>query len=137
MADKLGVALTCIVKTVFDKTLSDPLKKYMGGEIKTAINKSSKLQVVSGAPDKGFDFTATLELTKDDNAKPVQIKGTIAMAIIASGLTAGTINLKTPAEGDAGSNPAKYKDRAQAVIDGILGSMMPKVIKAMEDKVPK
>ena len=107
----------------------------MGAKIKAAINKSSKLEVVIGTPGKGFSLTATLELAKDDKSKPLQIKATIAIAVLSSGLTSVTVNLKTPGEADAGSNPAKFADRANIVIDAILDNMMPKIVKAMEAKV--
>jgi hypothetical protein len=135
MADKLGVSIDCVIKTIFDKKLDPELRKFMGAKLKAAINKSSKLEVVDGTPDKGFSLTSTLELTKDDKSKPVQLKATIAIAILASGLTAGTINLKTPGEADAG-NPDKFAARAKDVIDAILDNMVPKVVKAMESKVP-
>jgi hypothetical protein len=135
MADKLGVSVDCVVKTIFDKALINDVKKFLGGKVKTAIGKSSKLEL-NDNPDPGFSMTVTLlELTKEDKGKP-QIKAVIAIAILGSGITASTINLKTPANGDAGSNPAKFGDRAKDVIDALLDNMLPKVIKAMEAKAP-
>ena len=134
MADKLGVSVDCVVKTIFDKALTNDMKKFMGAKVKAAIGKSSKLEL-NDNPDPGFSMTVTLELTKEDKGKP-QIKAEIAIAIMGSGITASTINLKTPANGDAGSNPAKFGDRAKDVIDALLDNMLPKVIKAMEAKAP-
>ena len=136
MADKLGVSVDCIVKTIFDKALTNDMKKFMGGKVRTAIGKSSKLEL-NDNPDPGFSMTVTLVLTKEDKGKP-QIKAEIAIAIMGSGITASTINLKTPtpASGDAGSNPAKFGDRAKDVIDALLDNMLPKAIKAMEAKAP-
>lgn len=134
MADKLGVSVDYIVKTIFDKSLTSELKKCMATKIETAINKSAKLEVDNNTK-KGWSLTATLELTRDDKSKPPQIKGTIAMAIVATGLPAGTINLKTPAQGDAG-NPDKPAGPARDVVVAILDNMIPKVIKAMEAKAP-
>ena len=136
MANKLGASLDCVVKTIFDKSLTNDLKKFMGAKVMAAVNKSSKLEVVSGTPDKGFSLTSTLEMTMDDKSKPAQIKAAIAIAVLGSGLTSVTINLKTPGAADAGSNPAKFVDRAKDVIEAILENMMPKVVKAMEAKVP-
>jgi hypothetical protein len=135
MADKLGVSVDCVVKTIFDKALTNDLKKFIGGKVKTAIGKSSKLEL-DDHPDPGFSMTITLELAKDDKSKPPQFKAVIAIAIMGSGITASTINLKTPAAGDAGSNPAKFGDRAKDVVDALLDNMLPKVIKAMEAKAP-
>jgi hypothetical protein len=134
MADKLGVSIDYVVKTIFDKSITADIKKAMSTKIETAINKSSKLEVDYDTK-KGFSMTVTLELTKDDKTKPPQIKGTIAMAIVGTGLTAGTINLKTPAQGDAG-NPAKPLEPSRDVVEAILDNMIPKVIKAMEAKAP-
>jgi len=135
MANKAGVAVDSIVKTVFDKALTNDLKKCMNAKIKTAIGKSSKLEVDDN-PKQGFSLTATLELTKDDKSKPVQLKATIAIAILGSGISAVTINLKTPGQADAGSNPDKYGAVANELVGDILDSMLPKAIKAMEAKAP-
>ena len=134
MADKLGVSIDYVIKTIFDKSLTAEMKKCLAAKIEPAINKSAKLEVDYNTK-KGFSMTVTLELTKDDKGKPPQINGTIAMAIVGTGLTAGTINLKTPAHGDAG-NPAKPLEPARDVVMAILENMVPKVIKAMEAKAP-
>jgi hypothetical protein len=134
MADKLGVSIDYVIKTIFDKSLTNDIKKCLATKIETAINKSAKLEVDYNTK-KGWSLTVTLELTKDDKAKPPQIKGTIAMAAAATGLGAGTINLKTPAQGDAG-NPGKPFPPAKDVVEAILDNMIPKMIKAMEAKAP-
>ena len=134
MADKLGVSIDYVIKTIFDKSITTDIKKSMSTRVETAINKSSKIEVDYNTT-KGFSMTVTLELTKDDKSKPPQIKGAIAIAIVGSGLASTTINLKTPAQGDAG-NPNKPFPPAKDVVDAILENMLPKVIKAMEAKAP-
>jgi len=134
MADKLGVSIDYVIKTIFDKSLTTEMKKLIGTKIEGAIAKSAKLEVDYDTK-KGFSLTVTLELTREDKSKPPQIKGIISMAIIGTGLTAGTINLKTPAQGDAG-NAAKPLEPSKDVVVAILENMVPKVIKAMEAKAP-
>jgi hypothetical protein len=133
MADKVGVAVDVIVKTSLTKAAPADLKKWICSQIKAAINKSSKLEMEEGKLTKGFSLTATLELTMNDKAKPPQVHAVMSMAVMATGMSAGTINLKTPADADAG-NPDKIAGPAKDAAEALLENMLPKVIKAMEDK---
>jgi hypothetical protein len=135
MADKLGVSVDCVIKTIFDKALTTDTKNLILNKIKTAIGKSAKLEV-DDKPTKGFSLNATLVLTKDDKLKELQLKATLSFEIMAVGMAAGTINLKptSPASADAGANPKSTAAQAKALVEGVLENMVPKAVKAMEAK---
>jgi hypothetical protein len=133
---KLGVSVDCVIKSLFDKSLTTDLKKLITTTLETAIDKSGKLEVVD-KPTKGFSLTATLELTKNDKIKPPQLEGKISIAILGVGMPASTINLQTPGSADPGSNPRSAASQAKALVEGILDRITPKAVQAMLSKVPK
>ena len=138
MADKTGVSVDCVIKTIFDKSLTSDLKKLMETRFTAGINKSSKLGVDKN-PKKGFSLTATLELTKDDKAKELQLKGRISIAIMGVGISAVTINIKPTgwSAADAGRDQKSTAAQAKLLVSDTLDDIVPKAVKAMEAKVPK
>jgi hypothetical protein len=136
---KLGVSVDCLIKAIYDKSLTKEFKDLIVGKLGDAINKSKKLEVDDNTK-KGFSLNATLELTRDDNSKPPVLKGAISVAIISVGLTPTTINIKptSPNFADVGSNPRSTLSQGKLLVTTILEkSISSKAVAAMEAKVPE
>lgn len=137
MSDKAGVSVDCVIKTIYDKSLTSDLKTLIITRFENGIGKSSKLEVDDNTK-KGFSLTATLELTKDDKLKELQLKGRISIAIMGIGIGAVTINIKPTgwSAADAGRDPKSTAAQAKLLVSDTVDDLVPKAVKAMEAKAP-
>jgi hypothetical protein len=136
MANKTPVSVKCVIKTIFDKSLSSVALKAMGNAIGKAIGGSSKLEV-STKSGTGFVLTATLVLTRNDKSKPPEIDAQVSISVMASGTGAAkVINASQGGSADIGSNPDKLAARATELLGDVMEPLMKKVVTAMESAVP-
>jgi len=131
MANKTNVSVKCDAKGAYDAKLKAPLAELMSDTITAAIeNKSSGKLTTKGKGSEGFVLTASLaSLQADDKAKPTKLDAKITLSVLAVGSTAKAFNGSS--SGSTDGFGSKAEQAANDLVEGILESFLPKVIKTM------